>query len=155
MDVGLKCKMAETRKNSPRLTRIILDCHCQAQMLPEDTVATDCKSLFDLVSRTAPPSCSEFRTQLNARYIKDLLAENVNLRWVHSGAQLADGLTKIMENSFLRETLESGKYRLNDELEILKARSDSRTRLKWLRSHGDMNTCNAQNTSRSLSFETL
>ena len=119
----------------------------KAQRLPEDTVATDCKSLFDLVSRTAPPSCSEFRTQLNARYIKDLLAENVNLRWVHSGAQLADGLTKIMENSFLRETLASGKYRLNDELEILKARSDSRTRLKWLRSHGDASTCNAPNTA--------
>ena len=124
----------------------------KAQQLPEDTVATDCKSLYDLVSRTAPPACSEFRTQLNARRIKDLLAENVSLRWVHSGAQLADGLTKIMENTFLRETLQSGKYRLNDELEILKARSDSCTRLKWLRSHDAETSCNAPSPSCSTKF---
>ena len=112
----------------------------KAQRLTEDTVATDCKSLFDLVTRTAPPACSEFRTQLNARKIKDLLAEGIQLRWVHSGAQLADSLTKIMDTSFLRETLLQGKYRLNDELEILKARSDARTRLKWLRSNCHENT---------------
>lgn len=89
---------------------------------------------------------------MNARRIKDLLAENVSLRWVHSGAQLADGLTKIMENTFLRETLQSGKYRLNDELEILKARSDSRTRLKWLRSHDAETSCNAPSPSCSTKF---
>eukprot|EP00435_Cladocopium_sp_Y103_P030271 s3530_g7.t1 len=108
----------------------------KAQNLSEDTIATDCKSLYDLITRTAPPACSEFRTQLNARKIKDMISEGVSVRWVHSGAQLADSLTKIMATSFLRETILQGKYRLNDELEILKARSDSRTRLKWLR-----NTC--------------
>lgn len=95
--------------------------------------ATDCKSLYDLVTRTAPPSCSEFRTQLNARMIKDLLAEGTTLRWVHSGAQLADCLTKIMEGSFLRETLRLGKYRLNDEQSVLKNRSNARNRIRWLR----------------------
>ena len=112
----------------------------KAQRLPEDTVATDCKSLFDLVTRTAPPACSEFRTQLNARKIKDLLAEGIQLRWVHSGAQLADSLPKIMDTRFLRETLLQGKYCLKDELEILKARSDARTRLTWLRSNCHENT---------------
>ena len=47
----------------------------KAQRLPEDTVATDCKSLFDLVTRTAGPACSEFRAQLSARKIRDLLAD--------------------------------------------------------------------------------
>lgn len=94
--------------------------------------ATDCKSLFDLVTRTAPPSCSEFRTQLQAKAIKDFMNEGVNLRWVHSGAQLADALTKIMEAHFLRETLRLGKYKLHDEQQILKQRLDNRTRLKWL-----------------------
>ena len=107
----------------------------KAQRLSEDTIATDCKSLYDLITRTAPPACSEFRTQLNARKIKEMIAEGVSVRWVHSGAQLADSLTKIMDTSFLRETIMQGKYRLNDELEILKARSDSRTRLKWLRNN--------------------
>ena len=115
----------------------------KSQQLPEDTIATDCKSLFDLVTRTAVPACSEFRTQLNARRIKDLLDEGVQIRWVHSGAQLADSLTKIMDTSFLRETLIRGKYRLNDELEILKARLDKRTRLKWLKSNCNEEPCNA------------
>ena len=34
---------------------------------------------------------------------KMMLAEGVQSRWVHSGAQVADCLTKIMETSFLRE----------------------------------------------------
>lgn len=106
--------------------------------LPEAIAATDCKSLFDLVTKTAPPNCAEFRTQLHARSIKDLLDENITLRWVHSGAQLADALTKVMESSFLRSTIQGGVYRLNDELEILKQRSDGRNRIKWLRN------CNAE-----------
>ena len=80
------------------------------------------------------PNCSEYRTQLNARSIKDYLSEGVSLRWVHSGAQLADGLTKIMENAFLRETLQYGYYKLHDELEVLRDRATTRNRLKWLRS---------------------
>ena len=79
------------------------------------------------------PNCAEFRTQLTARAIKDLLNENVSLRWVHSGAQLADALTKIMENSFLRETLKLGHYKLHDELEVLRNRASARNRLRWLR----------------------
>ena len=106
----------------------------RSQNLPESVAATDCKSLFDLVTRTAPPQCSEFRTQLTARSIKDMLNEGVSLRWVHSGAQLADSLTKIMETSFLRETLRIGKYRLNDELAVLKSRSNARNRIRWLKS---------------------
>ena len=105
-----------------------------AQNLPESFATTDCKSLYDLVSRTAVPSCTEFRTQLTARSIKDLLSEGVSLRWVHSGAQLADALTKVMENSFLRETLKLGHYKLHDELEVLKDRASSRNRLRWLKS---------------------
>ena len=34
------------------------------QQLPMATIVTDCKSLYDLVSRTAIPSCEEFRTTL-------------------------------------------------------------------------------------------
>ena len=99
---------------------------------PQSVAATDCKSLFDLVTRTAPPQCAEFRTQLAARSIKDMLAEGINLRWVHSGAQLADCLTKIMEASFMRETLRLGHYRLHDEGEVLKDRANARNRIKWL-----------------------
>ena len=119
----------------------------KAQNLPEAISATDCKSLFDLVTQTAPPQCSEFRTQLHARAIKDMLSENTTLRWVHSGAQLADALTKIMEASFLRNTLKYGRYRLNDEMQILKQRSTNRNRLKWLRSSCGDECCLVHDTT--------
>ena len=100
---------------------------------------TDCKSLFDLITRTAPPQCQEFRTQLQARAIKDMIAEGVKVRWVHSAAQLADALTKIMQTHFLRHTLKVGQYSLHDEGQVLKERATSRSRMKWLQ------TCNDEN----------
>jgi len=115
-----------------------------AKQLPETFAAKDCKPLFDLASRTAMPRCAEFRTQLAAKAIKDLLNENVSLRWVHSGAQLADALTKIMENSFLGETLRIGHYKLHDELEVLRNCASARNRLRWLRGQAhdrSSNTC--------------
>ena len=72
-------------------------------MIKPEIAVTNCKSLFDLVSRTATTNCQEFRTQLLARAIKDLMT-GVDLRWVHPGAQLADGLTKEMECTFLRQS---------------------------------------------------
>ena len=66
----------------------------------QDLAITDCKSLYDLTTRTAIPNCQEFRTQLLARAIKDVLAEGIRLHWVRSGAQLADALTKMMESIF-------------------------------------------------------
>jgi len=112
----------------------------QAQHLPESVAATDCKSLFDLVTRTAPPQWAEFRTQLVARSIKDMLDEGINLRWVHNAAQLADALTKIMDGSFLSETLLHGRYQLHDELEVLKNRATSRNRIKRLKSEEQSST---------------
>ena len=63
---------------------------------------TDCKSAYDLITRTAPPNCSEFRVQLMAKSIRESLREGAVLRWVPSVAQLADSLTKAMESSLNR-----------------------------------------------------
>ena len=97
-----------------------------------DVAITDCKSLYDLITRTAPPSCSEFRVQLVARAIKEALREGISVRWVHTGAQLADCLTKAMQCHFLRETLRLGSYRLHDEASTLKDRAQTRDRIRWL-----------------------
>ena len=102
--------------------------------LPDSIATTDCKSLFDLISRTATPSCQEHRTSLHARSIKEMMEEGTIIRWVHSGAQLADTLTKSMNSDFLRATLEQGTYQLHDAGEILKQRANARSRLQWLRS---------------------
>ena len=102
-----------------------------------DLAVADCKSLYDLTTRTAIPNCQEYRTQLLARSIKDILTEEIHLHWVHSGAQLADSLTKAMESTFLRETLRNGKYCLHDASEVLKNWASARNRLKWLRTATD------------------
>ena len=99
----------------------------------KDTITTDCKSLFDLVSKTAPPACQEFRTLLQAKLIREHLSSGIQIRWVPSGAQIADSLTKAMDTTMLRECLKIGAYSLHDEAETLRARSDARSRLLWLR----------------------
>ena len=104
-----------------------------------DLAITDCKSLFDLTTRTAPPNCAEFRVQLAARAVKEALLEGIQLRWVHSGAQLADSLTKAMEAHFLRETLRLGSYKLSDETAILKERAKTKDRLRWLKEQDHQN----------------
>ena len=100
--------------------------------LATSIISTDCKSLYDIISRTAAPSCQEFRTVLQAKLIREHLAAGVLVRWVPTGAQMADALTKCMDGTVLRECLRLGQYRLTDEAQLLKTRADSRTRLKWL-----------------------
>ena len=100
-------------------------------------ITTDCKSLYDMISRTAPPSCQEFRTQLQAKLIKEHLRNGIVIRWVPSGAQMADALTKVMNGTTLRECIALGRYCLKDENDILKARSDSRARVQWLRQNAE------------------
>ena len=99
----------------------------------EATTITDCKSLYDLVNKNATPSCSEYRTLLQAKLIKEQLSTGIHLRWVPTGAQLADCLTKIMDNSVIRAVLKYGVYKLFDEGEILRKRANTRTRMQWLR----------------------
>ena len=97
-----------------------------------DVAITDCKSLYDLITRTAPPSCSEFHVRLVARAVKEARHEGISVRWVHTGAQLADCSTKAMQCHFLGETLRLGAYQLHDETATLKDRAQTRDRIKWL-----------------------
>lgn len=113
----------------------------------DDLAVTDCKSLYDLITRTAVPNCSDFRVQLVARAIKESLREGTSVRWVHSAAQLADSLTKAMEASFLRATLQLGTYRLHDEEATLKERAKNRDRLKWLKSNTETQNESKQSAS--------
>ncbi|CAL1166254.1 unnamed protein product [Cladocopium goreaui] len=93
---------------------------------PHATVATDCKSVFDLSTKTSTPSCSEYRTTLECLLIRERLRENCGLRWVNSRAMLADCLTKSMDGDVLRQALMVGQYALFDEHEVLKERADKR-----------------------------
>ena len=130
-------------KNSTETLKKLPETFATSTFKEDPAIAiTDCRSLYELVTLTAPPQCQEYRTQLQARAIRDLLVEGVTLRWVHSGAQLADALTKIMESHFLRYALQHRHYSLHDEGEILKQRASMRTRVKWLQTCAEESTAN-------------
>ena len=99
-------------------------------------VVTDCRSMYDILTRTAVPSCSEHRTTIECLLIRERLKENCDVRWVSSQAMLADCLTKTMDASSLRECLLTGRYSLFDEDAVLKQRADSRQRLQWIKDQG-------------------
>ena len=100
---------------------------------PTAAAVTDCKSVYDIISRTAPPQCEEHRTTIECLLIRERMQENCRLRWVASGAMLADCLTKSMDASRLRECLASGRYSLFDEDMVLRQRSEKRKQLNWIR----------------------
>ena len=99
----------------------------------KSAVVTDCRSMYDILTRTAVPSCSEHRTTIECLLIRERLKANCDVRWVSSQAMLADCLTKTMDSTTLRECLRTGAYSLFDEDQILKQRADSRQRLKWVK----------------------
>jgi hypothetical protein len=96
-------------------------------------LVTDCKSAYDLLTRTAIPQCEEHRTTIECLLIRERLRANCAVRWVTSNAQLADCLTKSMDSSSLRDCLRSGRYCLFDENRVLQERSDKRQRAKWMK----------------------
>ena len=99
-------------------------------------IITDCKSLYDLVTRTATPACEEFRTTLEVLLIKQRCSENATFRWVPTTLMLADCLTKSMDATFLRTVLNRGRFKLHDEHHTL-ARADHRKQaVRWLYGEG-------------------
>ena len=100
---------------------------------PKASAVTDCKSVYDVATKTSTPTCSEYRTTLECLLIRERLLENVALRWISAQAMLADSFTKSMDSAMLRECLKSGQYALFDEKESLRQRASKRERLEWLK----------------------
>ena len=98
---------------------------------PPGIAVVDCKSLYDVITKTTTPQCSEHRTLLEALVIKDHLNSGIHPHWVHSAAQLADALTKHMDNYRLREFLNHRGCCLHDVDEVLKERADRKAQRTW------------------------
>ena len=105
------------------------------KQLPQSAIITDCKSLYDLITRIAMPSCEEYRTTLEVLLIKDRCMEHCVCRWVPTGLQLADVLTKAMDPSLLRQTLRQGRFRIFDEAFSLERNAHRKAATAWSRSH--------------------
>ena len=117
------------------------------QRAPQAPLVTDCKSAYDISTKTAVPNCSEMRTQLECLLLRERLQENCKLRWVHSRAMLADCLTKVMDSAELRRRLSSGRYTLCDEQEVLSDRAEHRQSLQWLK----QSSCDSSGKSKETS----
>ena len=97
-------------------------------------ITTDCRSLFDLVSRTAMPSCEEYRTTLEVLLIREQCKEHCLFRWIPTTLMLADPLTKPMDASFLRAVLSKGIFCLYDEASCLRYNAQRKDAIPWLNS---------------------
>ena len=80
-------------------------------------MVTDAKSLYDAVSRgdaaTSGLGLSDKYSALEVLSVMERLAEaKTSVRWVHSGAQLADGLTKHQPSSCLKKAMMDGAWTL-------------------------------------------
>ena len=97
-------------------------------------IVTDCKSLYDLVTRLAMPSCEEYRTTLEVLLIKQRCQENTCFRWVPTTLQAADCLTKAMDSSLLRAVLARGQFKLYDPNLSLEKDAQRKQAIQWLHS---------------------
>ena len=96
-------------------------------------IVTDCKSLYDLVSRRAMPACEEYRTTLEVLLIKERCSEHCHFRWIPTALQLADPLTKNMDSTLLRAALAQGSFQLFDEAASLQTNAHRKQALQWLK----------------------
>ena len=62
------------------------------QSQPKALLVTDCKSLFDLVTKLAIPNCQEWRTTIEVMQIKEQAEGNAQCRWISTAIMLADCL---------------------------------------------------------------
>ena len=104
------------------------------KQLPVSIIVTDCKSLYDLVTRLAMPSCEEYRTTLEVLLIRERCSEHSVFRWVPTSLQLADPLTKAMDAALLRAVLASGEFQLFDEEASLRCNSERKQAISWIKS---------------------
>ena len=93
---------------------------------------TDCKSLYDLVTKNATPNCQEWRTTIEVMPLKQQSQDHTVCRWVSTAIMLADCLTKPMDATFLRTVLNLGKFRIYDEDLTLKQNANRKYGVTWI-----------------------
>ena len=107
------------------------------QKEPKALLITDCKSLYDLVSKMATPNCQEWRTTIEVMLIKQQSENTTECRWISTAIMLADCLTKPMDWSFLRKVLALGKFRIYDDSNSLKENPNRTFSSRWIESFSE------------------
>ena len=126
--------------------------------VPKALLITDCKSLYDLVTKLAVPNCQEWRTTIEVMLIKEQAGEHSTCRWISTAIMLADALTKPMDSTFMRRVLQLGRFRIYDEEGTLKHNANRKYgKTCWLEPNTfeqrKENECESSGVGRQGSFE--
>eukprot|EP00435_Cladocopium_sp_Y103_P048172 s436_g14.t1 len=105
--------------------------------LPKALLITDCKSLYDLMTKVATPNCQEWRTTIEVMLIRQQAADHASCRWISTAIMLADTLTKPMDSTFMRSVLSLGRFRIYDELQSLQQNANKKYGKTWMTSETD------------------
>ena len=102
------------------------------RLLNQAIIVTDCKSLYDLVTRLATPACEEYRTTLEVLLIKQRCMENAQFRWIPTTLMIADSLTKSMDPALLRAVMSQSRFRLYDGNQSLEKCAQCKEAVAWI-----------------------
>ena len=118
------------------------------------TVVIDAKSIYDvLTSQNQPMQLAEKRSALELlAYLKNTAANKTETRWVHGGANLADGLTKLGSHPMLREFLETSSWSVVQDPE---QRAGKKRQAKGLDKLQNDEAADAVETFRELAWKQL
>ena len=104
--------------------------------LPKALLITDCRSLYDLVTKLAVPNCQEWRTTIEVMLIKQQSEGNAECRWISTAIMLADCLTKSMDATSLRQVLQLGRFRIYDAEKELHNNPHKKVATRWIQKVG-------------------
>ena len=108
---------------------------------PKALIITDCRSLYDLVTKLAVPNCQEWRTTIEVMLIKQQAEGNAERRWISTAIMLADCLTKAMDSSFLRKVLQLGRFRIYDAEKELHNNPHKKVATRWIQKVSALDNC--------------
>ena len=109
------------------------------QKEPKGLMITDCKSLYDLVTKNAVPNCQEWRTTIEVMLLKEQSRDHTDCRWISTAIMIADCLTKPTDATFMRTILQLGKFRIYDEDHTLRQNANRKYGVTWVNDNMGVN----------------
>jgi hypothetical protein len=114
--------------------------------------ATDCKDLFDSLTKENQTSPAEKRLALELVILRELLQRpNCKVHWVATDVMMADALTKSMTTDYLRGRMKDNRWSLRDSPALAKERKKTKFVRKATnkKNASNSNTANVMNEKNS------
>jgi hypothetical protein len=121
------------------------------------TVVIDAKSIYDsLTSMNQSLQLTEKRSALELlAYLRNTEENNTVTRWVHGGANLADGLTKLGQHPMLREFLQTSTWSLVQDPAQVAGKKRKAKGLDKLENEGEANATRKEGSFEELAWAKL